>query len=312
MSWHKATIKSPIPTELQGIASSLSSFISTVGTVLNVISTAIDVIKNFVTTTVDPFKTLVGTLLNELESFNNNLFSTGIYTLVVSPFDKSAPIEHDALGIPKFPVQVCLQRAIDSFSDICDVNRPQFDNSATVSAFGVLITAPTIDGFLGKIGQLKSIIDFGGLSRIEKKYNRLNTSGCASTLPDWHSIRLNSISQLAQYQTIINDFIHQLRGYYMTADDNLTDLVNLLNFKVDALQNVLSALNFLISQLINVTGVFVLSLPPSVGGVERIKQEMRDSYLEGVCLTYSFSMMVLFVGGGASAVVVDKLRRFYV
>jgi hypothetical protein len=87
MSWKKSKLSTPIPEAVGNLASGLSTIVSTVVPIINIVTTLLSIVKVFLTDVVDPFKSLVDAILEELETFINDFFATGFYLLIINPFE---------------------------------------------------------------------------------------------------------------------------------------------------------------------------------------------------------------------------------
>lgn len=132
-----------------------------------------------------------------------------------------------------------------------------------------------------------------------------------SVNPDWQSLRLNSITHLALLQAQLIKLLETLRGYLVVPDSFIPDLIDIIAAKVTALQNLLTAIQTLINSITRVSGVYYLSVPKGVGGNDRIKAALNDSFLQDPCNATTFTLMAVFVGGGPSLVPVETLRGLF-
>ena len=245
MTWTQKPIPAPLLAEVEAIASQISSLTAPVVTLLDVASSALDAAKIFFSAAGNPTTALANSLITELENLNNDIFGTGVFQIVVQPFELTvrepipgigtastidtesrlleiaqtgATLAPDAFGITRLTPVKNIQKIVDSFDDVGDVERPQFSDSAEVCAFGMMVTSPTVNGFNQILESLLGVWDMGDLRRLLDRMNRqtnTDTGGViptASRPPDWDSVRFNSINFLKDTQDQINKQIALLRG----------------------------------------------------------------------------------------------------
>jgi len=307
--WQKLTIKTPnVANKAAPVISSIHSGLSFLTNVVSTISAAIDLVKNFVTGVVDRFKPIVGTIIDELENIENDLYATGCYALVITPWNVSGEKKYDTLGIPVLTVQSAINEAIKSFDDKGDENRPQFSDEANVAAFGILVTAPNLDNFidlLKRVIQVFYVFDWEFTIKKLERYNEENP--ISSVPPDWFKLAISSIGFFKDVKKDIKELKETIKGYLVVADNNLVDLLNVAAFKVNSLQKILTEFEHLLNTITSVSGVYVLRVPITVGGNTKLKAEIHDTFLEGPCVVNQYSTMLLLVGGGPSAQIVDYI-----
>ena len=344
MGWELKPIPAPLLSELEGLATSISSITQPVVTALDTAQAALDVAKAFVTTSANPTTALALALIDELENLNNDIFGTGVFQLVVQPFDASArktiprigeipgfnaadtlieieqagsTLPANFLGVPSLTPERTIRLITQSFDDEGDAQRPQFSDSASVTAFGFLVTAPDADEFASLLESLRAVFDLGPFERLLERLKRvtnLETGGIAppiSRLPDWDSVRLNSVSPLKETQDFINKQLNFLRGLVGVGDNALQDFIELIERKVSNLQAIIQEFNELINSIksaLNASGIWVLDVPPGVGGNNRLKQEIESNNDVFNQLNNNLSAAVLYVGGGPSLASVNAIR----
>lgn len=308
MSWIKRDVVGPIPDELASVSAEASTLVSTLTPILTSVANLLSAAQVFYTTTLDPYSSLVTSLINQAENLNNDFFATGVYDLSVTPFSRSGVTRYDSFGFPLMTPKEAILSAVESFDDLGDSQRPQFSNSAQVSAIGLLASAPSPDAFISIVENLTSILqleDWKLLLKLRERHS--DVSSVESVLPDWRSLKLNSIEDMRKVQDSNNQIISYARGYAATPDTNIQDLVDVINAKVSKLNQLKSQLDQLTQNLRAATGVFVMNVPMGVGGNERIKQELRDCPLERS--TNQYTVLTVIMGGGPSLSTVDNFRK---
>lgn len=202
----------------------------------------------------------------------------------------------------------------------------QFRVRATCVAKGKVDTDPDagtsgFNVFISKVGQtgqaqvveLDVTPNFGSIvvpgggpvlapSTLQGAYFLLSTHPKTTTSvnPDWRSFRLNSIDHLAALQRLIIKQLETLRGYLVVPDSFIPDLIDIILQKIQVLQELLTAIRQLLNAIFNVSGVYMLQMKTTVGGNEALKRAIRDPFLEDPCNKTSFTVLALFVAGGAS------------
>jgi hypothetical protein len=308
MSWVSQDVVHPIPSSLATLVSGTSSLISSITPVLHAASTLLTAAEVFFSPTTNLYAAFVTGLLTEAQNFNNDLFDTGVYQLTVSGDTIGGVVKYDSFGIPLLTPGQAIQAAISSLSDLGDVNRPQFNNTAEVTAIGFMATAPSPDQFITLINNLLNIMNLQDWLNFSVKFTRRITPPIPQSVPpDWQSLRLNSIQDLASVQQAVNNLISTLLGYQVIADNIITQLVNLINAKTAQL----TALNVQLTRLINdlkaTTGMYVMNLPPTIGGNSALIAAFTDCPLSQS--TNQYTICSIFVGGGVSLEPVNLFRQ---
>lgn len=310
MAWKLQTLKAPIPADdIEAIMTPLDAAVSSISGILDVVAEALEVIAVFANPSTDPYNLIIQGFYDELNAFINNFFATGVYSLTVSPFNVSGNLRHDAFSIPILYPQDAIEAAVKSLDDPGDAARPQFSDSAEVAAVGFMVTATSAPGLEAIIRALTEIFRVPAWEFALREIQRRMQVAVKSTQPDWVSIRLNSVDQMAQLQGALISNLEVLRGYTTIPDNNLNDLVSAIQTKVSSLESVIQEVRDVVSLLTrSVGGVYVLNLPAGVGGNARIKAALRDAYLENCKPTSGYTIMTLLVGGGPSLQTVETIR----
>lgn len=306
MAWKNSGIAKPIPSEIASLASSLGGVMSALGPLLSTVSSLLNLASGFYGGVQDPYSSLTTALIKETENAINNLFGTGLYNLIVDPVNRSGIIRYDSVGVPLLTPFEAINLAIKSLDDVGDLNRPIFSNSAEVVGLGFLITAPTLDQFLGLITQMRGILTVSEWELLFNLFDRIKTPADAAAPPDWKSIRLNSFTELKEMQDVLLDLLGTTKGYSVVPDSNVRDLIDIINVKLIQLQNLTKSLNSLASGLKHTTGIYVMNMPVGAGGNTRIKAYLKDCPL--MRSTNQYTAIALFIGGGPSIYVVDTFR----
>lgn len=343
MTWTKKSIPAPIPEGLDVIAAESSAILSAVSPILDTAISALEAASAFIGSDEDPIQSIALVLLQELQNFNNDLFGTGVFNLVVNPFnllgenDPMSIAENQALApyLPNFNKTFGVRKRdqfgwplvspgkiIDimqqSFDDDGDVNRPQFSESAEVCAFGFLITAPSLESLRPLMESLQAVMDLKQFENILKKLKSKlgedpNEGGfiVPSRQPDWTSFRMNSMEPFKSIQRSVNSQIDYYEGLLTTADKALDDLTKVLTAKVTTLRTIIEDLNTILSDLTNATaasGIYLLDVPPAIGGNDYLKSQLDSEELDDL-KNNNYSLGVLFVGGGPSLTTVNSIRE---
>ncbi len=313
MSWRLQTLKAPIPAdEVNAFLGSLNGAVGSITSVLDVISQALEVVKVLANPATDPFNLIIQAFYDELNNFVNNFFGTGVYMLTASPFNCPG-LKHDAFGIPILYPAEAIQKAVASFDDIGDVQRPQFSDTAEVSAIGIMLTATSVPDLTNLLEALNGVFAIPDWAFALKEINRRKEIGTKSIQPDWTSFRLNSIDQMSEFQNGILGLLEVLRGYTTIPDNNIGDLISAIQGKVTVLNGAITDMQNIITLLTrSAGGVYVMSLPQGVGGNARIKAALRDSFLETCKPTSGYTIMTVIVGGGPSLATVEAIRALMV
>lgn len=311
MSWKQSPIVKPIPGNLAAIASTAGGVASTLGSTLNAVGSLLSLVQPFVNNTVNPYQSMTQSLLSEVQNFNNDFFGTGVYMLTVTGYDRGGVVKYDTTGIPILTPGEAIEAAIASLDDIGDLARPQFSSGANIAAVGFLASSPSLGQLIALMEQMLAIFSIPDWKLMLSRVKRQGTTISSPPVPpDWKSLRLNSIDQLANMQNAVNDLVSHLKGYNVTADSNIADLVDIIQRKAQQLDQLANSLDQLASDLANTTGIFVLNLPAGVGGNPRLKDALRDCPLQRSKNQYT--IMSVLVGGGPSLAPVDNIRRLVI
>lgn len=310
MAWVNQNIAGPIPSGLANLVQGLESVISTLTPLLSAAHALVEVAQVFFNPTSSPYAALVTSLLAELQAFNNDLFGTGIYYLSVTANtveNTGTTVKHDTLGIPLLTPNQAIEAAINSFYDTCDTNRPQLSQYAEVCAVALMATAPGAGQFLALIQGLLAIFALPDWLDFSLRLNRILTPvTCQAVPPIWQSYRLNSIPELKDIQTTINNAINICEGYLTTADNILAQLAALIAAKQNQLTALQAQIQAIINDLRHTTGIYIMNLPPTTGGNVAVQNALKDCVLQQS--TNQYTIMTLLVGGGPALIPVNVLR----
>jgi len=334
LSWTKTDLIPKVPDEINQFLTGVSTFAGKVSTALDIVSTALGIAKALYKGATDPFKALLGALIDELEKLIIDLFSTGVHAIVVQPFNlqpnvastgdislfdaenmddiynlsaaafTGAPIQYDEFGIPTLTPGETINKAIDSFGDSGDLNRPVFTSSSNVTGFGIMVTAPGVGPFATILEGLTSVFGYQEfldlLNRLLRMAN-LETGGSLrpiSTNPDWIGFTLKSIPLIDDTRKLLLKVLAMLKGF-LQAEDPVIALIEIIEKKVEALNDIVKDFQELVDQFkaaLNATGIYVLDIPESTGGTEYIKESLRDDAMSDL-VDNKYTAMILFVAG---------------
>lgn len=321
MAWTPKTLTPPLPQEAQDVVDAISAITGTVGGVLSTFSTLLDAAKIFFTAGTDLFTLIVTTLITEAENLNNDFFGSGAFQLIVDPFSVASLrfLEEgngkDQYGIPFMTPRDAISQAVRSLDDTGDINRPVFSDSANIAAFGILVTAPDIRAFIALMEALLTVWTLDDIEFIiNRTKSKANPPPKKSVPVDWTSLRFNQIKALGDIQRENNKALAIARGYLNIGDNVITQLIDTIQRKVDVLNDSVATFQAVIDAITAASGipnVFVLDVPIGPGGTNRLKKELRDPALESL-FQNKYTLMLLYVGGGPSAVGVDNIRKLIV
>lgn len=298
----------PIPAGLADLVEATEAVASTLSPLLAAAADLVSIAQAFFNPTSNPYAALVNSLITQAEDFNNDLFATGVYELTVDGDTIGGRVKYDSFGIPLLTPGQAITAAISSLSDICDTARPQFSNEAEVTAIGFLATAPSPGEFLALINGLLAIFNLPTWANYQVRFNRrMSPPSCQPTPPVWESVRLNSISDLQAAQTAVNNLLSACQGYEVTADSILTQLAQVISGKQAQLTALEQQMNVLIQNLRAATGLYVLNLPPTIGGNQALATAFYDCPLSQS--TNQYTIATIFVGGGVSLEPINLFRQ---
>jgi hypothetical protein len=218
-------------------------------------------------------------------------------------------VGYNPLGIPVLSPRNAILAAIQSFDDLGDTNRPIFSDSAEVACIGFMATAPSLDQFLAIMRSFLAVFEVPDWRLALTKYEEIqNPSAVASVVPDWHSIKLNSFTPMDLIQKSLIGALNTMKGFKVTAN-SISSLISIMEARAQQLEKLSNDLTSLANAINSATGLFILNVPLQHGGVNLLKSQLRDAYLE--CQDNEHTILTLFVGGGPSAKSVDILRGLF-
>lgn len=302
MTWERKPLLPPFHPELVNIVSGLSQLGTNVGAVLTIAEDLLDVAKVFYFLKGDPYKVLVSAIILELEDLINDLFSVGVYQLVVDPFTMVMHGKrYDRWGIPIVTPGDAINAVIASFDDEGDPDRPLFSASEEISALGIMVTTPSYGEFVSLLQGLWNVFKVDDILFLINKLDRYkNGRDERSRLPDWDKISLNSIEPLAQTQSIILDTLATVKGYIVVTDEIITKLIDVISYKLETIGELIDILNILILNLETIASfnqAYIFELPKGSGGTDRLITEIADPVLMANRFN-QYTAMYLTVGGG--------------
>lgn len=315
MPWQQRTISSQLPSGFNSLTTSAESLSGSLETAVDVLKGAVLVAKAFVVTNVDPFGTLANAIITEIQILVDDFFATGFSMLVITPND----IENgsfDAFGIPTMTPGRALAEAVKSFDDAGDTRRPQFSDSATVTAFGILVTAVSIDELVTKLEGLRSLLNLKGIDFYLNQVKRAQASPPApipSVIPNWKTTKLADIPGFSDLHRSLKGFLNQFQGYLVTGDGFLDDFVASLENKVNAISRSVDELNSAIDKVVGgvgATGAYWLDIPEATGGNALLKAQIPDITLSGLTVN-NYTAMVLFVAGGVNTTGLTNFKSVF-
>ena len=304
MAWEKRDIASALPDGFTDLADSAATLSGNLETVVDLLKTAVLVAKAFVSTNIDPYSTLAGAIITEIEGLVDDFFASGFSILVITPND----IENgsfDAFGVPTMTPDRALTEAVKSFDDAGDTRRPQFTDNATVTGFGILVTAVSIDELVIALRGLLSLLNLDGIAFYLTQAERAQATPPApvpSTIPNWNTTKMADIPGFSDLHRSLKGFLNQMRGYLVTGDNFLDDFIDSLENKVSAIARATDELNAAIDKVVGglgASGAYWLDIPEANGGVTYLKTQIPDDALSALTVN-KYTAMILFVAGGAN------------
>ena len=325
MSWKQSNVQSPVDDELVKFLENSAVLSDKVSGILDTASEILDVVSALYVEEADPLASVMGIIVSQIQNFFNDLFGTGVHTLVINPFGKEKDskdkpgvkkkivdevlgestlfdLKTDEFGIPLLTPSDAIDLAVDSFYDLNDPDRPIFSEGATIGAYGILLTAPGLEIFIESLEALNEIFSIPEFEYTLKKVKLLKNPPAASENPDWQKLALNSFEPLGEIQREMNDYLQIALGYLSPKNSALEDLIYLIIDKVTELNDKIRVLTNLLLRLRNAadaTGLWVFKFGPTTGGTLSLEDALldQDFYLLS---DYKYTALALFVGGGPS------------
>lgn len=323
MYWKQSNVTLNVSKELRDFAGQAAAISSKVSSVLGAAVELIDVINFLYQEQADPFAKIMAVIAYQLQDFIDDTFSTGMYSLFVSPYFlegvyQKAPIvkrkivdefltetaisgvRYDKQGYATMTPREAIEKAVDSFYDEGDADRPQFSNNAAVSSFGIMITSPSIDIFKDTLEAFNNLFNISEFDFLLKKLRLGEEDKPASENPDWQSLKLNSIEPLAELQGNLTRFLKLAQGYSNPRTSAVEDLIGTVVDKIYELGYNVDVLSDLLSRMRNATsatGVHIFDYSSTSGGIWGIQDALYDTDLWKM-EDNKYTVFALFVGSG--------------
>lgn len=314
MAWTKKDVGAPVFNDLANAAGAAAGALGAIAASGALAAGAVAVASSAHAAKADPLAAAFSTVVQSLQNLLNDTFGAGVFVLVVNQFDVPGVRPVDNFGIPILYPREALQMAMESFDDTADANRPQFSDDAQVTAYGFMATASSVAGIITLIDELLRVFNIAEWNLINQRFrNAILPPSPTSVYPDWQSLRLNSISQIAGVQKSANQMLENLRGNTLDTHDAVRDVVQTLKEKVETADSIVSQLKNNLTSLQNAakaSGLYVLNVPPGPGGNTRLKNEIFDCNL--VLENSGYTVVAITVGGGPTLIPVDTVRRLTV
>lgn len=311
MAWKQTQVAAPVFNEIANLAGQATAAAGAITSAAAVAGAAIGKAKTAYASKADPLASAFKTVVEATQNTLNDTFGTGVFMLTINQFDVPGARRVDEFGVPLLFPREALQMAIESFDDTADPLRPQFSADAMVCAYGFIATAPTIAGVVSLIDELLRVFNISEWELIKTRYrNATLPPAAASIYPDWQSLKLNSISQIAGTQAEANRMLKNLEGNVLDAHDAVKDVIATIKDKADTANAIINALKQNIADLqsaAKASGLWTLNVPPHVGGNEYLKDQIFDCPL--AIGNTGYTLVGITVGGGPSLSAVDRVRK---
>lgn len=311
MAWKKTQVAAPVFNEIGQLAGQAAAAAGAIANSAALANAAVGKAKQAYASKADPLAAAFSTVVGAARNILNDAFGTGVFMLTINQFDVPGTRQVDDFGIPILYPREALQMAIESFDDQADPLRPQFSDDATVCAYGYLATAPDVAGIVTLVDELLRVFNVAEWQLIKTRYRNASFPPSPSSVyPDWQSLRLNSISQIASTQAASNAMLKNLEGNVLDTHDAVKDAIDCIKDKTDTanqiLQNVANNLQ-LLQAAAKASGLYTLNVPPHVGGNTYLKDQIFDCDL--TLGQTGYTVVAIAVGGGPSLNAVDRVRH---
>lgn len=311
MAWKKTDVAAPVFNEIAALSGSAAKSVSSIASLAKQATATVDKVKKSYASKADPLIQSFTTVVAATQNLLNDTFGTGVFMLTINQFDVPGARRVDDFGVPILYPREALQMAIESFDDLADPLRPVFSADATVCAYGFLATAPSISGVVALIDELVRVFDVSEWNLIKTRYRNATLPPAPSSVyPDWQSLKLNSISQIAGVQKDANAMLKNLEGNVLDAHDAVKDAINTVKEKSETATQIIDSLQQNLQNLqsaAKASGLYTLNVPPHIGGNEYLKDQIYDCNL--VIENTGYTLVAITVGGGPSLNAVDRIRK---
>ena len=294
MTWTaKSTIGLQAPDIVTQMQESVSSIVTPISDVLSASQVVLDTAKALYVSNTDPLKAVYSAFITELRDYINNALSSGVFILVVNPFELSPPLAIDNFGMPRMSPAQAISAASTAFDDIGDPHRPTFGDSTDVTAFGYLVTAGTLTEAKDLLTKLNSVFNLDIINKIIADFQKGITSQTYQealaldpyntttipTKPDFQSMKISDIPAMRGVATSIGGVLNYMEGL-SKLDDPITQIIDVIQAKIDTLESIVSDFEDLISAFtfnLSVQGVYQHVLSTTTGGVTKLKSALRTA-----------------------------------
>jgi len=291
--WQDKTLEELFPSELAAIIDALDTATGLIVTALTAIAAALDAVSQFLVDVADPAAAAIAALRLLIDTMANDLENTGLYQIVVMPEvgpETFASLKGFAGGIgesiisTEFTYQQFIGRIVGALDDTSDPHRPNFSEFANVTGVVVMVGAPSLAdlvAILKKLWEVFGIQDFLNLWNAYDFFPPDRTERFGSGVsPDFTNIRaVDLIPPLASVVDLLRKIVYMLDtalGFLAL----VKAFAAMLSAKADQLLAIAATIQEivdLIQTLLDDTGIYVLVIPPGVGGNERLKSELLNS-----------------------------------
>lgn len=291
--WKDKTLEELFPDGIDAIADGLAAIGSTVADALLVLAGALSDLSNFLVDATDPLAAILDALIADLNAIVQDLENTGLYQIVVLPQLSQIDLENLG-GLAEATAGAVLEREfsydqfittmVQALNDTGDPNRPDLTEFATISGAVMLVGAPSLADLMALIKKLGDVFGIQEFIDLWNRFNFLPDDREArfgqGLIPDFDTIRaIDLLPPLAEIVVVLKQLIAIL-AFAAGILEFIQQFAEILQEKADklaALAQEIQDILDLIATLLDDTGIFVLLIPPTVGGTQAIINELQNS-----------------------------------
>ena len=167
---------------------------------------------------------------------------------------------------------------------------------------------------------LNNVVQFQDVAEDSEYKLRVKSSSAGGTSPDWVSFNLKKIEPLENLYKQFSLLLSSVTGLCETATSALDSLLDVIESKIDFLRDIAIRIDSIINMFydsISQTGVYMLVIPPSSGGMNYLYSSLSTdvvSVVDGTELKLSsmvtgYTAGFAIVGGGLGVAGIEALQQ---
>jgi len=152
-------ITAPV-TQIKNVVNGIDKIISVIDTFNQITNNIISVLNSLKLPIIhDPKQALINSLINMLETIVKDFANTGGYILPIFPQDNKGVLLNSFTGLEGGSVKF-KNKIVESFSDIYDSHRPQYDDRAMVGGIVLAVDSGNMPSLISSLSSFTKIFNF--------------------------------------------------------------------------------------------------------------------------------------------------------